>query len=61
MAKFLVTEEQDRRYGERVMGNSKEPIQNIFPEIPNEWREMFRYPMDSCCPYCWKKKFSLNP
>ena len=59
VVRFLVTKDQADRYAEKFFGGG-EPIQRIFPEIPNQWREMFRYPMPCTCPYCWNEMLGLK-
>ncbi len=61
IVKFIVSRDQYNRYADRINGKRKEKIQDIFPDMPREFREMFRYPMPCTCPKCWKEMFSLNP
>ena len=48
--KFDITKEQYNKYI-----NGEGLIQNIFPEISGELREMF---ISRICPECWNKIFS---
>lgn len=47
---FTITEEQYKQY---ISGEGL--IQNIFPEIQPEYRELF---ISQICPDCWNKIFS---
>lgn len=44
--------EQNERLYRR--DETKEHIQDIIPEVPAEWRELF---VSRTCPSCWKKMF----
>jgi hypothetical protein len=45
------TEQHDRLFNR---DETKEHIQDIIPNVPAEWRELF---VSRTCPSCWKKMF----
>lgn len=47
---FIITEEQYKQYI-----NNEGLVQNIFPEIQAEYRELF---ISQICPDCWNRIFS---
>lgn len=46
--------EQNERLYRR--DETKEHIQDIIPEVPAEWRELF---VSMTCPSCWKKMYGI--
>lgn len=50
--KFDITDEQYRQYT-----NKEGLIQNIFPNMAPEYRELF---ISGICPYCWNKLFNYE-
>lgn len=50
--KFDITKEQFNKYA-----NKEDLIQNIFPEISSELREMF---ISRICPDCWNEIFGKH-
>lgn len=47
--------EQNERLYRR--DETREKIQDIIPEVPAEWRELF---ISRICPDCWKKMFGIG-